>query len=79
MPGRRSTSKGDFRFVHVHVGAQLRRRREQLGLSQMRLAQAAGVTYQLIQRYERGIVGVCISRLSSNFVLGGMYGSFRKS
>jgi transcriptional regulator with XRE-family HTH domain len=65
MPGRRSTSKGDFRFVDVHVGAQLRRRREQLGLSQMRLAQALGVTYQLIQKYECGGARVCCSRLSS--------------
>jgi hypothetical protein len=32
MPGRRSTSKGDFRFVDVHVGARLRRRRAILQL-----------------------------------------------
>jgi transcriptional regulator with XRE-family HTH domain len=65
MPGRRSTSKGYFRFVDVHVGARLRRRRKQLGLSQMRLAQAMGVTYQLIQKYECGGARVCCSRLSS--------------
>jgi transcriptional regulator with XRE-family HTH domain len=65
MPGRRSTSKGDFRFVDVHVGARLRRRREELGLSQMRLAHAMGVIYQLIQKYESGGARVCCSRLSS--------------
>jgi hypothetical protein len=28
MPGRPSTSKGDFTFVDIHVGARLRDRRE---------------------------------------------------
>jgi transcriptional regulator with XRE-family HTH domain len=63
MPGRRSTSTGDFSYVDVHVGARLRHRREQLGLSQMRLAAALDISHQLIQKYERGACRIWIYRL----------------
>jgi transcriptional regulator with XRE-family HTH domain len=36
------------------VGARLRRRRRELGLSQAEVAHAVGVTFQQIQKYERG-------------------------
>jgi transcriptional regulator with XRE-family HTH domain len=43
---------GDFHFVDVHVGARLRHRRQQLGLTQKRLAEAAGVVLQQIHKCE---------------------------
>jgi transcriptional regulator with XRE-family HTH domain len=49
--------------VDVHVGARLRRRRLLLGLSQEKLAQAIGVSFQLVQRHEKGTYRVNASRL----------------
>jgi transcriptional regulator with XRE-family HTH domain len=49
--------------VDIHVEARLRHRREQLGLSQLRLAEALGLSYQLIQKYERGATRIWIDRL----------------
>jgi transcriptional regulator with XRE-family HTH domain len=47
----------------VHVGARIRLRRSMLGLSQERLAEALGVTFQQVQKYERGTNRVGASRL----------------
>lgn len=49
--------------VDVHVGARIRLRRTLLGLSQENLADAVGLTFQQIQKYERGINRVGASRL----------------
>lgn len=38
-----------------HLGAKIRRLREQMGLSQSELGERLGVSYQQIQKYERGI------------------------
>lgn len=40
--------------VDFYVGARLRIRRKVLGLSQTQLADALGITFQQIQKYERG-------------------------
>jgi transcriptional regulator with XRE-family HTH domain len=40
--------------VDVHVGRALRARRQELGQSQSDLAEALGVSFQQIQKYERG-------------------------
>lgn len=40
--------------VDVHVGARLRQRRAQIGLSQSAIAEAAGITFQQVQKYEKG-------------------------
>jgi transcriptional regulator with XRE-family HTH domain len=45
------------------VGQQLRRQRTLLGMSQERLGSLLGVTYQQIQKYERGVNRVGSSRL----------------
>ncbi len=50
-------------LIDVEVGRRLRRRREVLGMSQMRLAEAIGVTFQQVQKYERGKNRVSASRL----------------
>lgn len=49
--------------VDVHVGKRMRLRRTLLGLSQEQLAAAVGVTFQQIQKYERGSNRVSASRL----------------
>src|SRR3954462_3839320 len=50
--------------VDVAVGARIRLLRKVRGLSQQALAQAAGVTFQQIQKYERGANRVSASMLT---------------
>ncbi len=49
--------------VDVHVGKQLRVQRIIMGLSQEALAKAVGITFQQVQKYERGINRMSASRL----------------
>lgn len=46
-----------------NIGMRIRDRRKRLGLSQERLGELAGVSYQQIQKYEMGINRVGIERL----------------
>lgn len=54
----------DAHPVDRHVGLRIRMRRKELGLSQDRLADALGITFQQIQKYERGANRVSASMLS---------------
>ncbi len=49
--------------VDVHVGARLRVRRTLLGMSQTNLGDAIGVTFQQMQKYEKGTNRISASRL----------------
>ena len=49
--------------VDVHVGQRLRLRRTLLGLSQEKLGEALGLTFQQVQKYERGTNRIGASRL----------------
>jgi transcriptional regulator with XRE-family HTH domain len=49
--------------IDIHVGEQVRSRRKQLGLSQERLADALGLTFQQVQKYERGANRISASKL----------------
>ncbi len=49
--------------VDIHVGMRVRLRRTLLGMSQERLASAVGLTFQQIQKYERGKNRIGSSRL----------------
>lgn len=49
--------------IDVHVGTRVRLRRTLLGLSQERLGEALGLTFQQIQKYERGVNRIGASRL----------------
>ncbi|WP_298918363.1 helix-turn-helix transcriptional regulator [uncultured Algimonas sp.] len=51
--------------VDLHVGTRLRLRRLQLGMSQSALGDAVGVTFQQIQKYEKGKNRIGASRLWS--------------
>ena len=48
---------------NVHLGKKLRLRRLSLGLTQTKVAQAINVTFQQIQKYEKGTNGVSSNRL----------------
>jgi len=48
---------------NIHLGRKLRMRRLSLGLTQTKVAQAINVTFQQIQKYEKGTNGVSSSRL----------------
>lgn len=59
-------AKSDPRAVSVidkRIGAQIRARRVALGMSQERLGELIGVTFQQVQKYERGINRVSAATL----------------
>ena len=60
-PGRRKGDKPNP--IDVHVGSRVRLRRNMLGLSQERLGEAIGLTFQQVQKYERGMNRMGSSRL----------------
>ena len=49
--------------VDIHVGLKVRERRTLLGLSQTQLANMLGITFQQVQKYERGKNRISCSRL----------------
>ncbi len=51
------------RPVDMHVGSRIRLRRRLLGLSQTKLGDAVGLTFQQIQKYEIGANRVAASRI----------------
>ncbi len=51
------------RPVDAHVGSRVRLRRTMLGMSQEKLGQAIGLTFQQVQKYERGTNRIGSSRL----------------
>lgn len=59
----RSPKMGNPRPVDIHVGSRVRQRRTLLGLSQEKLGDAVGLTFQQIQKYERGANRIGASRL----------------
>ena len=50
-------------YVDAHVGNRLRERRILLGLSQTRLGESLSLSFQQIQKYERGIDRISVGRL----------------
>ena len=63
---RRSTA------VDEHVGERMRARRRELGMSQQHLAQPLRMTFQQVQKYERGANRVSASRLYEAAVVLGV-------
>ena len=59
----RMASKGFPNPIDVHVGARIRLRRTLLGVSQEKLAEAIGLSFQQVQKYEKGMSRVSSSRL----------------
>ncbi|MCX8515516.1 MAG: helix-turn-helix transcriptional regulator [Alphaproteobacteria bacterium] len=49
--------------VDVHVGTRIRLRRKMLGFSQSEMAQLLGISFQQVQKYEKGTNRISCSRL----------------
>ncbi len=49
--------------IDSHVGSRVRMRRQLLGMSQEKLADRIGVTFQQVQKYEKGMKRIGASRL----------------
>lgn len=49
--------------IDSHVGSRVRLRRTLLGMSQEKLGEALGLTFQQVQKYERGVNRIGASRL----------------
>ncbi|KQT43119.1 Cro/Cl family transcriptional regulator [Aureimonas sp. Leaf454] len=56
-------SKKKANPVDIHVGSRVRLRRTMLGMSQEKLGEALGITFQQIQKYEKGSNRIGASRL----------------
>jgi transcriptional regulator with XRE-family HTH domain len=62
-PVRRRPKSDQPNPIDVHVGNRVRLRRTLLGLSQEKLGEKIGLTFQQVQKYERGANRVSASRL----------------
>ena len=51
--------------IDIHVGSRVRLRRNILGMSQAKLGEHLGITFQQIQKYEKGTNRVGASRLQA--------------
>ena len=60
---RRTFLEDGPREIDVHVGQRVRQRRVLCGLSQKELANAIGLTFQQLQKYERGMNRISASKL----------------
>jgi transcriptional regulator with XRE-family HTH domain len=56
-------TKRDPNFVDRHVGNRMRMRRLLIGMSQEKLGELLGITFQQVQKYEKGSNRVSASRL----------------
>ena len=60
----------DMQRLNAHIGSRIRLRRTAMGMSQEAVAAALGVSFQQIQKYERGINRISASRL---YALGSIF------
>lgn len=51
--------------IDIHVGSRIRLRRTMMGMSQEKLGESLGITFQQIQKYEKGTNRVGASRLQN--------------
>lgn len=49
--------------IDIHVGSRIRLRRTMLGMSQEKLGESLGITFQQIQKYEKGTNRIAVSTL----------------
>jgi transcriptional regulator with XRE-family HTH domain len=55
--------KKDEKIIDKYIGARIKSVRVSLKMSQSDLAQALGITFQQVQKYESGVNRVAVSRL----------------
>lgn len=63
IKSRGKMANGEPNPIDVYVGKRMRLRRQMLCLSQEKLAAALGLTFQQVQKYERGLNRMGASRL----------------
>jgi transcriptional regulator with XRE-family HTH domain len=63
MPAKRRSAKKSPHPVDVHVGARVRVRRQMLGITQDKLGEELGLTFQQVQKYEKGANRIGASRV----------------
>jgi transcriptional regulator with XRE-family HTH domain len=56
-------AKRDPNYIDVHVGSRMRMRRQLINMSQERLGELLGITFQQVQKYEKGANRISASRL----------------
>jgi transcriptional regulator with XRE-family HTH domain len=56
-------TRRDPNFIDVHVGSRLRMRRQIVSMSQEKLGELLGITFQQVQKYEKGTNRISASRL----------------
>ena len=56
-------TRRDPNFVDVHVGSRIRMRRQLIGMSQEKLGELLGITFQQVQKYENGKNRISAGRL----------------
>jgi len=61
--GKRNVSKEGPDPIDAHVGSRVRLRRTLLGMSQEKLGESIGLTFQQVQKYERGANRISASKL----------------
>jgi DNA-binding XRE family transcriptional regulator len=60
---RKSASPRSATAIDVYIGARMRERRVALSMSQADLGKVLGVTFQQIQKYEKGVNRISAARL----------------
>jgi transcriptional regulator with XRE-family HTH domain len=55
-----------FNPIDKHVGSRVRMRRIMLGMSQTKLGEALGLTFQQVQKYEKGMNRISASKLQQS-------------
>ncbi len=56
-------TRRDPNYIDVHVGSRIRMRRQLVGMSQEKLGELLGITFQQVQKYEKGSNRISASRL----------------
>ena len=62
--------------IDVHVGSRIRMRRNMIRLSQEKLGEKLGITFQQVQKYEKGANRVGASRLQAISEIMGVHVSY---
>ncbi|WP_425419926.1 helix-turn-helix domain-containing protein [Oricola indica] len=62
--------------IDIHVGGRIRLRRTMMGMSQEKLGEQLGITFQQVQKYEKGTNRVGASRLQNIAAILGVPVSF---
>ena len=56
-------TRRDPNYIDVHVGSRIRMRRQIISMSQEKLGELLGITFQQVQKYEKGSNRISASRL----------------